>query len=409
MPELKRVLWIVDSLNRDAGTERQLLELARRLDRQLLKLEIAVLETFTGSVEPGSHARVLNFPVERCWSPRGLFQILKLARRIRKERIDVVHGFMFKSSLVAVLAGVFARTKVILTSRRNLGYFHTRSTRFLMRFLDRFVTRVVANSEACRRAAMDQEKIPGDKIDVLYNGVDCSRFSHSSEDEDAVPLPKDMRVVGMVANYRQVKNIPLFLRAAALVAREVPDCVFLLVGAGEEQSALQRLGVELGIGDRVFFTAGRGSVPFYLQRMHVGCLSSFSEGFSNSILEYMAAGLPVVATDVGGNSEAVLEGKSGFLVPPSSPDLFASRIITLLQNENLRLELGRNGQEFCFSRFDIDSAVRQLEQYYLTLHSPLHVKTSKVTRKSSVDESYEGSHAFSAAERLCRMQRTVDR
>jgi glycosyltransferase involved in cell wall biosynthesis len=149
------------------------------------------------------------------------------------------------------------------------------------------------------------------------------------------------------------------------VAAVVPDAVFLLVGNGEMKGELERLAAALGIGERVFFTGGKGPVPDYLARMSVACLSSLSEGLPNAILEYMAAGLPVVATDVGGNPELVTDGVTGCLVRCRTPEAFAEPIIRLLQDEKLRVAMGRKGLERVTAEFDMAGAVRRLENFYI--------------------------------------------
>jgi glycosyltransferase involved in cell wall biosynthesis len=132
-------------------------------------------------------------------------------------------------------------------------------------------------------------------------------------------------------------------------------------------AALVTPAAELGIASRVFFSNGKGSVPDFLRRMSIGCLCSQSEGFSNAILEYMAAGLPVVATDVGGNDEAIQDGVTGCIVRTREPEAFARPVIRLLRDEKLRSELARRSLERCRDKFEIGAAIRRLERYYLGL------------------------------------------
>jgi glycosyltransferase involved in cell wall biosynthesis len=208
------------------------------------------------------------------------------------------------------------------------------------------------------------------KIDVLYNGVDMERYARRPDlagFSGSPAIPPQFRIVGIVANYRPVKDLPLFLRAARIVAGAVPDAAFLLVGQGPQRAELTHLAAELGIADRVFFTDGNGAVPDHIARMTVACLSSASEGFSNAFLEYMAAGLPVVATDVGGNAEAIQDGPSGYLVRTQAPEALAMPIIRLLQNESLRATMARASNERCREKFDIGQAICELEDYYVEL------------------------------------------
>jgi len=159
----------------------------------------------------------------------------------------------------------------------------------------------------------------------------------------------------------------LFLRAARLVAEEIDDAVFLLVGQGELYQELCDLASTLGIRQRVFFTQGEGKVMDYLARMCIGCLTSFSEGFSNAIMEYMAAGLPAVAIDVGGNRDAIVDGETGYLVRERSPEAFAKPLIELLRNEELRAAMGAKGFQRCAENFEVGKTIEQLEEFYESL------------------------------------------
>lgn len=168
-----------------------------------------------------------------------------------------------------------------------------------------------------------------------------------------------------MANFRPVKDLPLFLRAAAVVSRAVPDVTFLLVGQGPLKPDLQKLAGEMGIAERVFFSSAEVPVSAYLARMSVACLSSESESLPNAILEYMAAGLPVVATDVGGVAELVHDGVSGYLVRTRAPEAFAEPIVRLLQDRELRLTMGRQGLARARAEFEILAASQRLQNFYI--------------------------------------------
>jgi len=293
---------------------------------------------------------------------------------MRLEKFGIVHGFMVKSGIASVLGGTLAGTPTILTSRRDLGYYYTPRWLKTVRLLNRRVTRLTANCEAARNVAAAAEGFDCNRIDVLYNGVDLSRFqprtsvADESGSEEARALPAGAgRVVGIVANYREVKDLPLFIRAAAIISAEFPSTVFLLVGQGHLQPELEALAATLGIRDRVVFTAGRGDVPVWIRKIDIACLTSQSEGFSNSVLEYMASGVPVVAMDVGGIREAVEHGRTGLLVSERSPNVFAEAILTLLRNPAKAESMSRVAIHVCRERFGFEVAVRALEDYYLHL------------------------------------------
>lgn len=365
-------MWVADSVAANAGTERQMIEIGRRMDRSRFEMHLA---TFEANQPPiASQAFQLSvFPFVSAWSPEGMRQIFRMASLIRTKRIDIVHSFMLmRSAIASTVAAKLGGARVILTSRRDVGYHYTPSSLAMMRALNPLTTRITANCEAAKQAAVDRERANPLKIDVLYNGVDIAAITSAARGEEpTVPVPRDAKVVGIVANYRPVKDLHLFLRSAAIVAKQDQEAVFLLVGSGSLENELKDAARSLGIFERTIFTCGRGTVPPYLRSMSVACLTSVSEGLSNAILEYMAAGLPVVATDSGGNRELIEDSRTGFLVRDRTPETFASGVLRLLSDAERRRRFGAAGLQRCREKFDIAVAVRTTEQYYEeVLHGP---------------------------------------
>lgn len=364
------VLFCTDSIGEDAGTERHILELIARLDRARFEPHLCCLQDSPRMREVARTCPAVVFPVVSVWRPNGLRQIRRLRRYINEQAIDIVHTFVPKATIVGVLAAKGSRAKAVVSSRRNMGYWYTPFHLRLFRYLNRYSTRVLANSERVKQLVVEAERLSPEKVVVLYNGVDLDRYGPGCGDPsmaESIGVPARATVVGIVANYRPVKDLELFLRAARGVAAEAPEAVFLLVGRGPLRDELGRLAGQLGIGGKVLFSDGRGEALDYLRRVSIGCLSSQSEGFSNAILEYMAAGLPVVATDVGGNAEAIQDGVTGFLVRGRDPEAFARPILELLRNPARREEMGRRSLERCRERFEIRGAMQRLEDFYAAL------------------------------------------
>jgi L-malate glycosyltransferase len=362
-----RILFFIDSVDAHAGTENQVVQLIQRLDYERFEVHLACLEPSRRLEELDPSCKIVIFPVTSVYSLRGVRAILALRRYLNTHEIDILQIFMSRANILGVIAAQGSRCPAVIASRRNLGYWFKFPYRQMFRYLNRHTTRLLANSDGARRAAIELEEVEPEKVDVLYNGVEMAAYDFVKTNlrfRSEIGIPDDAAVVGMVANLRPVKDYPLFLRSARIVADQAPNAVFLLVGRGPLKEELLSLASELGIGSKVFITDGRGSVPDALHCMSIGCLSSSSEGFSNAILEYMAAGLPVVATDVGGNREAIEHGVTGYIVPDRTPESFASPIIELLGNEARRRAMGRAGYERCRRLFDMDVAVREHEKYY---------------------------------------------
>jgi len=367
-----KVLHVIDSVGPDAGTEKQLEEWIRRIDRERFEIHVCCFEDSDRlrRVAERGWAKTLVLPLVRAYTPNGFRQMFRLRRHINEHEIDIVQTFFIKANIVGVLAARKSKCKTIVACRLNLGYYHTPMQRRILRYLDRHTTRLLANGEAVKQTVVDTEHVPPEMVDVIYNRVDTQAYAPGTGDPsvaEKLGVPAGAKVAGIVATLRPVKDHALFLRAAKLVADDVPEAAFLLVGDGELRGELTGLARDLGIADRVFFAGNTRHVQDYLERMDIGCLSSSSEGFPNTLLEYMAAGLPVVATDVGSTCEAVEHGVTGCVVPHGRPEDLAPPIIELLSDDEKRAGMGRKSLERCREKFDLDITIREFEEYYTQL------------------------------------------
>ena len=227
------------------------------------------------------------------------------------------------------------------------------------------------NADAVRRFLADKG-VPDRKIVTIYNGLDFGRLTAGGE------LPAELtrllnpnestRFVTIVANMRDdVKNHRMFLRAAKRVKDANRNAEFLLAGEGELVDSLRSYANELGVGDSCHFLGRCANVGRLLSASDVCVLSSRSEGFSNSILEYMAAGKPVVSTCVGGAEEAVIDAETGYLVPSDDDAEMAARIVDLLSDQGKAAEFGRRGREEVESRFTPAAQLRRTLELYSQL------------------------------------------
>jgi L-malate glycosyltransferase len=368
-PSKISVCLLVDTVGWYAGTERQVAETAKRLDPNKFDVHVCCLEDSPQLQALKSVCSVAVFPTTSFNSLSGLRQAIRLRRYLDRHGIQIVHAYMNKTALFAVFASLLSR-RIVVTSRLNIGYWYTRGLTLQFQVLNLATNQIMANSHEAKKIAAAQEKLDPNRITVVYQGVDMNNFRPGLGNPavgDEAGVPHNAPVVGIVANLRPVKDIPLFIRACAIVAQKIPHACFLLVGSGELYDEMKQLAQDLGIADRVFFTHGKGNVIDYLSRMSIGCLTSHSEGFSNAVMEYMAVALPVVATAVGGNKEAIVDGETGYLVSERTPEAFAKPLIHLLENETLRREMGERGYQRCAENFEIGKTIRSLEDFYTSL------------------------------------------
>lgn len=273
-----------------------------------------------------------------------------LRGRFRHRPPDILHAYFFWSILYGRLlkrAGVVRR---LLENREDLGFNWGRHEYALLRMTRSAPDRVICVSEAVRDAVLRREGLPLERTRVIRNGVDAPTAERRSADTDDLraefAIPPTAPIVGMVANFnRPVKGAVHYVDALARVAASMPDVRFLLIGRGDNREALQARADAAGVGVNLVFTGFRDDVDRLYELMDVSALTSLSEGLSITILESMRHGVPVVATDVGGNSEVVRDGETGYLVPPGDPDAFADRVLGLLRDPGLRRRFGASAKE----------------------------------------------------------------
>jgi glycosyltransferase involved in cell wall biosynthesis len=354
-----RVCFLIDRLTR-AGTETQLLALIRSLDRSRVRPFLCLLngeDELSRSLEPDG-CPVLHLGVRSLSRPPVIGKALRFARFLRRERIDVLQVYFIDSTYFGVAVGRLAGVPRIVRTRFNTGYWMTPRHRRLGRLCNRFVDALVANCQACRDAFLAEEGFRHDRAVVLENGVDLARFAAPAAARGGRP-PR----VGVVANLRPVKGLEDFVRAAALVAERYPQADFAVAGEGELRGPLGLLADQLGLGVRLRLPGQLSDVAGFLADLDVAVLSSHSEGLSNVLLEYMAAGKPIVATAVGGNVDLIPDGTHGLLVPPRDPGRLAAAVLALLDDPPRASRLGAAARRRVEERYSRAAMVRRVERF----------------------------------------------
>jgi len=287
---------------------------------------------------------------------------------------SVVHCFLPLITFMGSLAGRIARVPLVVTSRRALGTHQRRHPvlRPLDHIASRLSHRITVNSQAVRDDMVRCENVDVSKLLLIYNGVDTGPFraalSCVKDVRLDLNLKKTTKLMIVIANLIPYKGHLELLHAAKEVVERFPDALFLLVGEDRGiQKDLEQDVANLSIGQSVRFLGRRDDVPALLTASDISILPSHEEGFSNVILESMAAGLPVVATNVGGNSEAVLDGITGWVVPPEDPRALAAKIIDLLKDPNRAEEWGKRGRERVSQMFTVKKMVAAHLDLYANL------------------------------------------
>jgi glycosyltransferase involved in cell wall biosynthesis len=402
-----RVCFLIDELA-PAGTESQLLALIRHLDRRRVWPYLCLLrgdKPVSQALEPDD-CPILRLHVGALRHPGTLLKAGRFLRFLRRERIDVVQAYFPDSSYFGIPIAWLAGVKHRLRTRNNIGHSQTPLHRRLGCALNVFTTRTIANCAAARRALLEAEQPRPETVVVLENGVDLDRFagippltaqpphlqplSPLGGRGEPVLLPSPRRGeglgvfflpsprggeglgargprVGIVANLRPVKGLTEFISAAARVSGRYPRAMFAVAGEGELRAELERQAVAAGLAGRFELPGCVADVPRFLAGLDVVVLCSHAEGMSNALLEYMAAGRPIVATAVGATPDLVADGVHGLLVPPRDAPRLADAIEHLLDDRELAQRLGAAARRRALEHYSREAMVRRFEEFYLAL------------------------------------------
>jgi glycosyltransferase involved in cell wall biosynthesis len=352
-----KIVYILDSLF-NAGVQHHVYQLAMGLSGND-QIKIVCLEEkgpLAESLEKkGIEVVAMNTPA--IYKPDSIKKIFLLSRWLKKWQPDVVQTFLLKANIMGVLAAKLAGVKIILSGRTNMGYATKKSHYIVLKMLDYLTTGTVICSKAILNNTASKGKIPVDKLHLIYNGIDPDKFLKGNNDplKSKLGLPKNKKIVGIVANIRPVKGYEHFVSSAAIIIKQKPETHFLVVGnIHDNQYYFDQLQDQIRQADMegaFTFLHDCQQIPEVLGLMDIAVLSSLSEGFSITLLEYMAAQKPVVVTDVGGNSEAVIQNHSGILVPPSDKKALSSAVIKLISQPEFAGCLAENARKRVVENF----------------------------------------------------------
>ena len=378
-----RVFELIGSFVR-AGSERQGLQLSRLL------AEDGQYQVFVGCLDRSGPLldenpwldknEIPEFKLKSFYDVNFATQVYRCAAFLRANQIRVIHTHDFYTNIFGMLAGYLARVPARIASKRET-FSKTERQTLVERNSFRLAHQIVCNSGAVREF-LAKSGVPPDKLSVIYNGLDAHLFSSTSVRKESVfndlglSFDSSRRMVTIVANIRsEVKNHSMFLRSAKSVLKEIEEVEFIIAGEGELERELKEQARQIGIESSVHFIGSCTDVPSLLAASDVCVLSSRSEGFSNAILEYMAAGKPVVATRVGGAAEAILEGETGFIVESDDDHAMARRIITLLRDSALSCRFGTNGRKRAEKMFSLDAQLKKTKALYEAVLSRGRMRT----------------------------------
>jgi len=383
-----RVAYVIDHL-RVGGAQRHLLEVVRGLDPGRYALEM-----WTASADPGDLAPVFEragVPVRSfgirstMLSPRTLGAVRRVAGDLRRRGVHVLHGYLFEGNFLAALTGRAAHVPVTLVSKRSLDRYGRLDRRLAAWLSNQLADRVTVNAEAVRELVERHEWCAPGRIELIPNGVALpTGLEAAAADAEADPRG-DGPLVGMVGRLSWKKGYEHAIEAARLLAERIPGLRFDVVGDGPLRGQLEEQVRNAGLAGTVRFLGQRRDVPELMRRFDCFVLSSVIEGMPNALLEAMALGRPVVTTSAGGSAEVVVDGESGFVVPPADPAALAAAVERVLRDPVLARSLGERGERRVRERFSLQAMLAAIDALYLSQLARAGVQVATGDRAASAE------------------------
>ncbi|MGD9874731.1 MAG: glycosyltransferase [Kiritimatiellia bacterium] len=356
-----KVLHVVYDLMR-GGTEGQCAHMAVACRKAGCDHDVAVFSRsgyFLQMVEDVC-GPVYEMAVRRMLSFQTLREIWRLRCHLRSGNYDLVHAWDMDAGIFGALAARLAGVPYV-TSRRNLAERMPGYKRWLLRMADRGAAAVVVNAEAVGSRFISGGLAP-EKVHHVHNMIDLQEFDRLASQDARLPAG---RIVGMVCRLEPEKDAGTLIKAVPHLLQEFTDLNVVIVGDGTDRQRLVHLARALHVEHAVHFMGERMDVPALARKFHVGVLApSRNEGLSNAILEYMAAGIPVVATDCGGNAEVLGNGSAGIIVPVGDAMALAEAISFLLKDDRRAKEIGDRGRQRVTQYFSPERAVEEMNKVY---------------------------------------------
>jgi glycosyltransferase involved in cell wall biosynthesis len=374
LPE--RVALVISNLEY-GGAQRQVIALANRLNAEGCDARVVSLSTYVPLSAELHDADARLHVVEK----RHRFDVSvawRLARLFREHDTEIAHAFLVDAEIAARLAGALNPRTMVIGSERNSNYVPRRRHTLARRLTARWCAAVVANSNAGRSFQVRALGVAPDSVFVVHNGVDLQSFvvRTPGSARTELGLTPDVPVVGMFAAFKTQKNHAMYFRAARRVLERHADAIFLCVGgtlhgglqgSNAYHERMRTLIRDLGLEANVRLVGNRDHLEQWYAACDLSVLTSRREGTPNVLLESMACGVPVIATDVADNAYIVPDGRVGFLVPCDDDGALAERISSLLDRPEMRRAMGLAARAWVEEEFSVARLAEKTAQVYRTV------------------------------------------
>ena len=341
------------------GAEKVVARTVRKLDRAKYNITVAALTVGSGRLIDelkSADVQIINLDMRFKYDIRILGKLYSL---LKKERIDLIYAYMLHPILLGTIIGKVLRIPIILHSLRNIPQAENPLRLKLYRLVSRYSDMTTTVSEAVR---LQYQNISKSRLFTIHNGINVHQYTCKRN-----LLTNSKVVIGCTGSLRK-KNGHIYLIEAASILDNRKLC-YRFVGSGEEETKLKELVKQKHLENCIQFTGYRSDIPQQLSMLDIYVQPSLYEGLPNSVLEAMASGLAIIATNVGGTSEAIIDGKTGFLVPPRDAKAIAEKITYLIEHPNVARRIGCNAKAYVKEKFSIEGMVRKTEELFETMIS----------------------------------------
>lgn len=381
----RRIAYVIDSIaGLSSGTEQQLYMLLKRLDRTRFEPIVVCLRSSEWLESNSLPCEVHILHLRSLMSTDFVRALMEFRQIHQRTPLDIVQTFFFDADIFGIIASHSAGIKTIIASRRNIGYWHTTRYRILLRLLGRWTWHYLANSEAAAQATRRAEGVLPSKITVIPNGLNLEEYKEVPPEVRTMQRTRwgvrdDEVIVGCVSNLRRVKNIDGMIEAARTLVSDRDDLRFIVVGEGPFRSELERRIGVAGLHKRFTLVGQHSTIASCLAAFDVAVLPSHSESLSNALIEYMASGLPIVASNVGGNTELISRDHTGLLFDPKNPEDLARCVGRLLSRPDVASRLGSAAKQYALSTFDEQRCIQLHESFYLRISDKPHIAWQSIS------------------------------
>jgi glycosyltransferase involved in cell wall biosynthesis len=363
-----KICFIIGQLKK-GGAEKQLYEFLKGMNRERFYPIVISLtqggywkeEIISLGVEVKEILRKKNAKYLR------IFTLIKLLNEIKP---DIVHTFMITANTYGRIAAIISHVPVVIASERSvieIGKDKKRFWIYIDKLLSYFSSAIICNSKKASDVLINEFTFNENKVYTIYNGASDIKALRNLREH--CRCSNSTIVIGTISNLYPHKNHKLFLDTAKYVLDKSrnKNILFKIIGDGPLKAQLEKYAIKLGIYNNVLFTGERHDIYDLLKGIDIFVLTSLYEGMSNAIMEGMQAGLPVIANDVGGNSELVIDQVTGYLCLSNEATLFAEKITNLIENKSKAKKMGEKGKKRILNEFSIDKMIKKTESVYMKL------------------------------------------